>query len=179
VTKQWILQPTCNIFCDSKLIDNTLAVLAVVQNATEKPVLQLQLREEVDLLRDLYSTLLYGGETLPDAAKNGSHDLTVGALFKEMPHVEMLFSAKTCRRKGEVGCVQPEDEYHPVSMHAIDPMAQRLIQEAHLLSWDDPAMITPTSSRYVAGCCMERHGLGHCTLIKSPKASFSRTRSCL
>ena len=59
----------------------------------------------------------------------------------------MLFSGKTCRREGGVGCVDPDDRYYSVSQNAIDPMMQRLIKEAELMSYDDPAMITPTSAR--------------------------------
>ena len=118
-----------------------------MQDAGLRDALRQNLTSETQLLNEVYHRELYGGETMRDSALDGSHDVTAGALFKEWPHVEFLFTGTYCRRLNQESCFAEGTEWWSVTHHGIDPMVQRLTKEAELLALDAPEDINPHSPR--------------------------------
>jgi hypothetical protein len=117
------------------------------QNTTARPEWQAQLATEAALMHTLWERLLYGGDTLPDAAADGAADSGQGAAFTHKGAVGPFYTDKGCVRPEASTCLPAGDPYYEVSRAGINALAVRLVGEARLLAADDPATIAPTSSR--------------------------------
>lgn len=116
------------------------------QNVSARAAGQARLGAEAALLGRVYSTHLYGGATLPDSVADGSRDAGDGALFASPAYADLLFRTEACLRADQRGCVGDDHPLYAVTHSGVDPMVQRLIEEADLLALDSPDGITPDAA---------------------------------
>jgi hypothetical protein len=125
----------------------TTRCLTPSQNTTARTEWQAQLASEAALMSTLWERLLYGGDTLPDAALDGAVDYGQGALFTHAGAVPPFITDKGCVREEASSCLPAGDPYYEVSRAGMNVLAVRLVAEARLLAADDSGAIDPTSSR--------------------------------
>ena len=143
-----------------------------MQDSAARAVAQKQLASEAALLERVYTTHLYGGPTLPDSVADGCHDSSSGALFRSSTHADLLFREDGCLRTDADNCAPQSSPWYAVTHGGIDPMMQRLVEEATLLTRDNASTIAPDASntRCVIGCSTWRRSASDMPLPESCNA---------
>ena len=100
---------------------------------------------------DVWSTALYGGDTLPDARLDGADDYSGGVVFRDMANARVLFLTQSCLREEQGTCFNGSSRFYEATHNGLDAMVRRYMQEAALLAQDDLADVAPVSSRCAQG----------------------------
>eukprot|EP00877_Chromochloris_zofingiensis_P013211 jgi/Chrzof1/8143/UNPLg00190.t1 len=118
--------------------------------ASENVRYRALLMDELKLLRQEYSALLYGGEVITYADVSFDRNAPAGAFAnKEFAH--LFFKTTRCLRQDQTGCFKPGTQYYEITHTGLDAMVTRFIEEMTLFSKlpDDLAYTNATSYDYI------------------------------
>ncbi|WIA14495.1 hypothetical protein OEZ85_003017 [Tetradesmus obliquus] len=109
--------------------------LAFSTTAAENELHRAELRHRLDLLRQDYSTLMYGGKMLLADGVNATFDpVAPAAALSNGDVADTFFKTNRCLRKDQSTCFKPGSEYYSVTHSGIDAMMNAYIDKMEIFA---------------------------------------------